>query len=100
MLLIDPVVARLRALFANTTALGSGGAVARRLIACHHPMATEDVEAAVADAFFADGQHIPDLLALAQLPRQVPHITHLQQAPRVLRVCCLLLTAGRGCADG
>ena len=85
-LLIDPVVARLRALFANTTALGSGGAVARRLIACHHPMTTEDVEAAAADAFFADGQHIPDLLALAQLPRQVSHLTHLQQAARVLRV--------------
>ena len=76
-LLIDPVVARLRALFANTTALGGSGSVARRLIACHHPMTTEDVEAAAADAFFADGQHIPDLLALAQLPRQVPHLTYL-----------------------
>ena len=89
-LLIDPVMPRLRALLAtlNPSAL-------RRIIACHRQTDTTDLEAATADVVFADGQHVPDLFNLARLPSQQGPSRLQGQAARKERLSVLLRRIGQ-----
>ena len=87
-LLIDPVVDRLRELLATLEP-----PVLRRIVACHRQLETTDIEAAAADAVFADGQHVPELFKLARLPSQQRHTQG--HAARDERMTLLLRRIGR-----
>ena len=70
--------------------------MSRRLLACHHQLETDDIEAAAADAFFADAQHVPELFKLARLPAQQHGATSgAPQSGSEARMRVLLQRVGR-----